>query len=79
MQRGRGDATGGSLLGRVIFSFVRRRLGKVPRPWHLHAMRPALVRGVAFMEQAQEASGLVPSRLKRLAQTLVAARVGCPF
>ena len=68
-----------SLFTRIIFSLVKRRLGKVPVPLRIMALQPPLVRGGAFMEQAQEAATLVPLRFKKLAQTLVASRVGCPF
>lgn len=43
------------------------------------ALHPRLLRGGALMEMSQESAALVPLRYKKLAQMLVAARVGCPF
>jgi hypothetical protein len=43
------------------------------------AMRPGLLRGGALMELSQESAKLVPLRYKKLAQMLVATRIGCPF
>lgn len=43
------------------------------------ALQPALLRGGALMELSQDSATLVPARLKKLAQTLVGTRVGCPF
>ncbi len=67
------------MCGRVLFFLIRRRLGKLPVPARIMALRPPLLRGGAFMEMGQESSDLVPLRYKRLAQTLTASRVGCPF
>ena len=68
-----------SLFSRIIFFLTKRRLGKVPVPARIMALQPPLLRGGAFMEQAQEAATLVPLRYKKLAQMLTASRVGCPF
>jgi hypothetical protein len=68
-----------SPLGRLIFALIKRRLGKIPVPARIMALRPPLLRGGALMEQAQEASTMVPIRYKKLAQLLTAARVGCPL
>jgi hypothetical protein len=68
-----------SFITSILFYLIRRRLGKVPVPARIMALQPALLRGGGFMEQAQEAATLVPLRYKKLAQTLVATRVGCPF
>ena len=48
-------------------------------PGRITALCPPLLRGGALMEQAQEASTIVPLRYKKLAQMLTASRVGCPF
>ena len=79
MPRSTGAARGRTLLSRLILFFVRRRLRKVPVPTRIMALRPGLLRGGAMMELSQEAATLVPLRYKKLAQTLVATRVGCPF
>lgn len=69
----------GFSLARVIFAAVRRRLGHVPRPVRISALNPPVLRGYAFMEAAQEGAGRVPKGVKKLAQTRVSTRVGCPF
>lgn len=79
MARTSGVDRGRSLLSRVILWLVQRRLHKVPVPTRIMALHPALLRGGAFMEQAQESATLIPLRYKKLAQVLVASRVGCPF
>ena len=63
----------------VLFSFVKRKLGRVPQPMRIAALNPAVLRGYAFMESAQESARSVPKGLKVLAQLRVATRVGCPF
>ncbi|HJR61820.1 MAG TPA: hypothetical protein VJ813_20600 [Vicinamibacterales bacterium] len=68
-----------TLLSRLILFLVNRRLHKVPVPTRIMALRPGLLRGGALMELSQASASLVPLRLKKLAQTLVASRVGCPF
>lgn len=79
MARTSGVDRGRTLLSRVILRLIRRRLGKVPVPARIMALRPGLLRGGALMEMSQESATLVPLRYKKLAQMLVATRVGCPF
>ncbi|MBA2302003.1 MAG: hypothetical protein H0W08_05165 [Acidobacteria bacterium] len=79
MARATGLDRGRTVLSRLLFFLIKRRLGKVPVPARITALRPALLRGGALMELSQESSRLVPPRLMKLAQTLVASRVGCPF
>ena len=79
MPRTTGVERGRTLLSRIILRLVRRRLHKVPVPTRIMALRPALLRGGALMELSQESATLVPLRYKKLAQMLVASRVGCPF
>ena len=79
MTRTTGVERGRTPLSRLILSLVKRRLHKVPVPTRIMALHPALLRGGALMELSQESASLVPLRLKKLAQTLVASRVGCPF
>jgi hypothetical protein len=79
MARIAGADRGRTPLSKLIFYLVRRRLRRVPVPTRIMALRPGLLRGGALMELSQESASLVPARLKKLAQTLVASRVGCPF
>jgi hypothetical protein len=77
--RSRGIERARTILGRVIFFLTRRRLKKIPIPARIMALRPPLLRGGALMELSQESSTTVPLRYKKLAQTLTATRIGCPF
>lgn len=79
MARLMGIERGGSLLARIIFFFTRRRVGHVPRPVRIRALRPRLLMGYGQMELAHEKSNRVPPALKKLGQVRVAMRVGCPF
>lgn len=79
MARLPGVTEGGSWLTRLIFHFVRRRLGRVPRPLRIRALAPPILRGYVRMEAAQEKAGSVAPALKKLAQVRTAMRVGCPF
>ena len=79
MARSSGVTRGRTVLSRLILALTGRRLGKVPMPVRVMALRPGLLRGGALMELSQESASLVPARYKKLAQTLVATRVGCPF
>lgn len=79
IKRARGLERPTSILGRIFFMLIRRKLGRVPVPARIMALRPPLLRGGSLMEQAQEAATTVPLRYKKLAQTLVATRIGCPF
>jgi len=79
MSRLEGVLRPGLSLAAVVFFFVRRKLGRVVRPIRIHALSPRNLRGYALMEGAQEAADSVPRALKKLGQTRVATRVGCPF
>lgn len=79
MARTPGATRGRTLLSRLILFLIRKRLRKVPVPARIMALRPGLLRGGALMEMSQESAALVPLRYKKLAQLLVASRVGCPF
>jgi len=68
-----------SLLARVVFWFVKRRLGRVPLPVRIHARHARLFKGYAQMELAQDRARTVPARLKSLAGVRAAQLVGCPF
>jgi hypothetical protein len=80
MARGVGVADGDlSLKSRFIFHLIRRRLGRISLGPRLRAHHPKLLEYSSRMDQFMAASGLVPLKLKELAQVKVAALVGCPF
>lgn len=79
MSRMSGVERPGVSLTALIYTAVRRRLGRVPRPLRIHALSPPNLRGYAFMEAGQEGASVLPLRLKQLAQLRVATRIGCPF
>lgn len=72
----RGRGTG---FARVVFFALERKLGRVIEPMRVHARHKGIFRGYVRMETAQDGAGLVPTRLKRLAQVRAATRIGCPF
>ncbi len=63
----------------IVYSLVKRRLGHVIMPIQVTAHHPRIFWGYLQMEQSQNGSKLVDSRLKGLAQLRVATLVGCPF
>ena len=77
--RSRGLERAKTAFGSLVFALVRRRLKRVPIPMRIMATCPPVLRGAALMELSQESARIVPLRLKKLAQTLTATRVGCPF
>ncbi len=79
MARLQGIQKAGSLLTRLVFFLVRRRLGRVPRPLRIHALAPRILTGYGQMEMAQEKARRVSAELKKLGQVRIAMRVGCPF
>jgi hypothetical protein len=79
MARIPGVERGGGLITRLVFFLVRRRLGRVPRPVRITALRPTVLLGYGLMEQAQLKASALGNSLKKLAQVRVAMRVGCPF
>ncbi len=66
------------LLTRIVFWFIRRRLGKVPLPQQITAHHPKLLSGTIRMELAVDRSKRVPAILKDLAGVRVATLGGCP-
>jgi len=74
-----------SFLTRVIYSMVRRKMGKLVgqnrlvEPIKIMAHHPRVLRAVGQMEMAQEGATTVPATLKSLAQIRTASLVGCPF
>lgn len=79
MPRTDGVREPGLSLTALIYQAVRKRLGHVVAPVRVHALRPSILRGYAFMEAGQEGAKSLPASLKKLAQVRVATRVGCPF
>ncbi len=67
------------LLGRFAYRFSRRRFGQVAEPLTVTAHHPRLLAGYGAFELALDRSRLVDERLKSLAETKVAATVGCEF
>jgi hypothetical protein len=78
MARLRGVERKPSLLVRLVFFLARRRLGHVPRPLRIRALRPGLLVAGSMMDLASEPRTLRGPVVK-LAQVRVAMRVGCPF
>jgi hypothetical protein len=64
---------------RIIYSMVKRKLGRVVTPVKLVAHHLKLLWGYGQMEQALLSSKLVDANLKDLGQLRVATLVGCPF
>ncbi len=67
------------LFTRVIYSLVKRKLGRVVMPVQIVAHHSRILWGYAQMEQSFVSSDLVDTALKDLAQLRVATLVGCPF
>ena len=63
----------------LIYSLTRRRLGRVIMPIQVTAHHGTILWGYGLMEQSQQSSKLVDTKLKGLAQLRVATLVGCPF
>jgi hypothetical protein len=67
------------LFTRIIYSLVKRKLGRVVMPVQIVAHHSRILWGYAQMEQSFVSSDLVDTGLKDLAQLRVATLVGCPF
>ena len=67
------------LFTRVIYSLVKRKLGRVVMPVQIVAHHSRILWGYAQMEQSFVSSDLVDTGLKDLAQLRVATLVGCTF
>ena len=67
------------LFTRIIYSMVKRKLGRVVTPVKIVAHHRKLLWGYGQMEQSLLSSHLVDAALKDLAQLRVATLVGCPF
>jgi hypothetical protein len=67
------------LFTRMIYSMVKRKVGRVVMPVKIVAHHAKLLWGYGQMEQSLLSSHLVDAALKDLAQLRVATLVGCPF
>jgi hypothetical protein len=68
-----------SLLTRLLFHFVKRRLRRIPVGVRIRAFVPKYLRTAARMDMYSASQGLVSVHLKELAQLKTALMVGCPF
>jgi hypothetical protein len=73
------DARPRGLIGRMIFWFTRRKVGKIVGPMRVTAHHKQLLVGTGFMERAQAGATRVPGALKTLAAIRTSTLVGCPF
>ena len=64
---------------RLVYWLVKRRLGRVPLGVRIRARDPKLLMLAGRMDLNVASRGVVPQKLKELAQLKVAAMVGCPF
>ena len=64
---------------RAAYAESKRQFGKVPDPVAVKGHTPLLLAGYSAFELATQRSRRVPSRLKELAEIMVAALVGCEW
>lgn len=67
------------LFTRLVYSFVKRKLGRVVMPVRIVAHHSKILWGYTQMERSLAFSHLTGSTLKNLAQLRVATLIGCPF
>ncbi len=67
------------LFTRIIYSMVKRKVGRVVMLAKIAAHHAKLLWGYGQMEQSLLSSHLVEAALKNLGQLRVATLVGCPF
>jgi hypothetical protein len=68
-----------SFSARLLFSMVKRQVGKVLTPIRVQAHRPGIMWGFAAATMALEFSRGVDKIVKRLVTIRTAQIVGCPF
>jgi AhpD family alkylhydroperoxidase len=73
------SARSAGLFIRIVYWFVRRRLGRVPIPVGIMAYNRAVLSANVGFELSLERATSLPARLKELASVMVATRVGCRF
>ena len=64
---------------RILFWFVKRKIGRVPPGMRVWAFDPKYLNAAVRMNVYGARRGVVPMTLKELAQLKVAMMVGCPF
>ena len=64
---------------RAAFSYVKKKLGKLPTPVPVLARHAWIFRGSSAFEFALEKASLVDPKLKSLASIKAATLIGCPF
>jgi AhpD family alkylhydroperoxidase len=67
------------LLGRLVYRFSRKKLGKLVSPISASAHNPWILAAYGAYELALERAARVDAKLKLLAASKVATMVGCPF
>jgi len=68
-----------SFSARLLFSAIKRQVGKVLTPIKVQAHRPGIMWGFAAMTAALEFSKGADKIVKRLVTLRTAQIVGCPF
>ena len=68
-----------SFSARLLFSMVKRQVGKVLTPLRVQAHRPGIMWGFAAASMALEFSKGADKIVKRLVTIRTAQIVGCPF
>ncbi|HLI80317.1 MAG TPA: hypothetical protein VKV03_10065 [Candidatus Binataceae bacterium] len=68
-----------SLSAKLLFSAIKRQVGKVLTPIRVQAHRPGIMWGFAAMTMALEFSKGADKNVKRLVTLRTAQIVGCPF
>ena len=68
-----------SFSARLLYSAIKRQVGKVLTPIKVQAHRPGIMWGFAAMMIALEFSKSADKIVKRLVTILTAQIVGCPF
>jgi len=68
-----------SLSARLLFSAIKRQVGKVLTPIKVQAHRPGIMWGFTAMTMAVEFSKGADKIVKRLVTLRTAQIVGCPF
>ncbi len=63
---------------RFLFRLIKRQYRRIPLATRIRAFDPKLLRLARRMDLHVAAPGLVPFKLKELAQIKVAMMVGCP-
>jgi alkylhydroperoxidase family enzyme len=68
-----------SFSARLLFSAIKRQIGKVITPLRVQAYRPGIMWAMTGMTVALEYSKAADKQVKRLVSLRTAQIVGCPF